>query len=340
MIESLGPLAARISKTQQAIRENAQALLQEQIRISESDEQELISAVAKGRLDASVCAVDGGLLADRLFGADILIRRSLAVCFAYKGSKLAETSYHPKKFADPQIDYRIGLDEHESLQWKSLFRLSGEIDAAIGALDMFGPDYLLLDGSLLLLGSDKPSEQSVLFDEYKELLSKYKTLYGKCKAKGCQLIGVIKDSRGKRLAQCLAGKLIVDVPDTMLADSLLKEGERTCTISYCSDSKKHPVLSSLNEFADQFQIFYIKPSGEDLPLRVEYLSNEKGADEIASAVSSLCSISRAFAYPAALIEADMCAALGPIEMENVKRSLSALTGGIVKPLRRNARPFR
>jgi hypothetical protein len=340
MLDQLKPLAQRISLTVQKVAENAKALIDEEFSIKESDEENLIYPVSKNSLNVSVCAVDGGLLADRFFGADILIRRSIAVKFTYTDSKLQNAQYFPGKFADSQVEYKIGLDEHESMQFRSLFRLAGEIEVALDSLEKFKPDYLLLDGSIVLLGSDKPGDQSVLSEDYKSLLKTYKTLYHKCKTQNCQLVGVIKDSRGKRLTECLADKLIVSVPDTTLADELLKEGERTCCLSYCSNNAKHPVLSSLGDFADNFRLFYIKPSSDDLPLRIEFLSSSKSADEISSVVNSLCGISKTFAYPAALIEADMCAALEPIEMDKVKRSLSVLTDGIVKPLRRQARPFR
>jgi hypothetical protein len=340
MEEHLLPLAKRITQTQDKVEENSKAILDEKISLEESDEEKLIYPAANDSLNLSVCAVDGGLLADRLFGADILIRRSIAVNFVYADSALKDAQYLPKKFAEPEIEYKIGLDEHESLLWRSLYRLSGEIRIAQDALERFKPDYLLLDGSIVLLGSDKPGEQSVLYDEYRNLLDDYKKLYQKCESARCQLVGVIKDSRGKRLAQCLADKLIVDVPDTTLADSLLSEGERTCVVSYCSRTEKHPVLGSLGDFAHRFRLFYIKPSDQDLPLRIEFLNSGKGIDGISSLVNTLCGISKSFAYPAALIEADMCAALEPIEMDKVKRSLSVLTGGIVKPLRRAVRPFR
>jgi hypothetical protein len=134
--------------------------------------------------------------------------------------------------------------------------------------------------------------------------------------------------------------MLVDVPDTTLADSLLQEGERTCVLPYSNDVKKHPVLNSLGDYAQKIKLFYFKPSADDSPLRIEFLQSEKSADGIASVISSLCSISKTFAYPAALIEADMCAALEPLEMEKIKRSLFVLTGGVSRPLRRQSRPFR
>jgi len=342
MIDKLEPLAKRIRESQSQIAENAQAIRKGVSSLKESDEKTLIALVKSAPFDFSVCAVDGGLLADRLFGADILVGRSVAVNFQYSGGKLATVDHFPSRFPETVVDFRTGLDEHDAMVWRSLFRLKGEIGAALDALGKFKPNLLFLDGSIVLLGSDKPSEHSALYGEYHALLKAYKALYQKCEELGCQLVGVIKDSRGKRLVECLQDQLLIDVPDTMLADALLSEGERTCAIPYTTDVKKHPVLSSLGESADKVKLFYLKPSDSDSPLRVEFLQskNGKSADEVASIVHSLCSISKAFAYPAALIEADMCAALEPLEMDKIKRSLFMLTGGASRPLRRAERPFR
>ena len=61
-------------------------------------------------------------------------------------------------------------------------------------------------------------------------------------------------------------------------------------------------------------------------------------DAAASLLFSLSAISENFAYPAVLIEADMCAALDPREIEPLENSLHSLAG--IRPLRRNQRPFR
>jgi len=340
MINDLGPLAQRIRESQSQIAENAQAIRKAEPSIKESEDKTLIVPVKSGQPDFSVCAVDGGLLADRLFGADILVGRSVAVSFSYSGGKLGSALHFPSRFPETVVDFRTGLDEYDAMVWKSLFRLKGELGAALDALKQFKPDYLFLDGSIVLLGSDRPSEHSALHLDYTALLKLYKSLYSGCEELGCQLVGVIKDSRGKRLVECLQDQLIVDVPDTMLADALLKEGERTCAIRYTSEAQKHPVLSSLGESAEKVKLFYLKPSDSDSPLRIEFLQSKKSADEIACIVHSLCSISKAFAYPAVLIEADMCAALEPLEMDKIKRSLFMLTGGASRPLRRAERPFR
>ncbi len=341
MLERLEPLARRIRESREALSENAAEVrkLDNGAPMAGFGER-LIVQVAKGAPDFTVCAVDGGLLADRFVGSDILVRRAVAARFVYEAGKLAETSYYPKKFPENEADFRYGLDEHDALVFRSLYRLSGEIGVAVEAAERFRPDYLLLDGSVVLLGSDRPADDSPLRKDYDALVSSYRALYEKCDSLGCQLVGVIKDSRGGRLSEMLRDKLIVDAPDALLADALLKEGERTSVMAYSADAQKHQVLKGLGPWGAKVKLFYLKPSASDMPLRVEFMQGAKSQDEIASAILSLSSISRAYAYPAALIEADMCAALPPLEMEKIKRSLAVMSGGAAKPLRRAERPFR
>jgi len=340
MLESLEPLARMIRESREMVAENAKAIREGGSAPEGAQEKTLVLKVGKGEPGFSVCAVDGGLLADRFVGSDIAVRRSVAVSFAYGNSKLGTVRHHPKKFPETEVGFMSGLDEHDSLVFRSLFRLQGEIAVALEAVEKFKPDYLLLDGSIVLLGSDRPGDGSPLTKDYDGLLKSYRELYRKCESSGCQLVGVIKDSRGKRLADALRDRLLVDVSDIVLADALLNEGERTCALKYSEDASKHPVLKSLGEWADKMRIFYMKPSASDSPLRIEFIQSGKPADEIASDICALCSISKAFAYPAALIEADMCAALDPLEMEKIKRSLFVMTGGASRPLRRAERPFR
>jgi len=340
MLDALKPLAKKILETRDMVAENAAAIRSSAGVPEEFEEKNLVFSVGKSVPNFSVCAVDGGLLADRLVGSDIVIMRSVAVNFVYRNSRLETVRHHPKKFPEPEVGFMNGLDEHEAMVFRSLFRLKGEIAAATEALEKFKPDYLLLDGSIVLLGSDKPGEGSLLSEDYKELLKTYKTLYHKCETQNCQLAGVIKDSRGKRLADLLRDQLVVDVSDTVLADALLGESERTSVLGYTNDAAKHPVLTSLGEWAGKIKLFYLRPSASDSPLRIEFVKSKKAVDEIAADICSLCSISKAFAYPAILVEADMCAALMPTEMEKIKSSLFVMTGGATRPLRRAERPFR
>lgn len=302
-----------------------------------SKESALVIPVCGSPPGMHVCGVDGGLLHDRMHGADILLARAVAVSFCYERSSVKSFSHHPGRFPAIELEIRTGLDEHEAMQWKSLSRLRHEVSAAIAAVERLPPGLLLMDGSILPLPCDRPPESSRIYAQYSGVISLYKRLYSACDCKGWQLLGVVKDSRGKRLTESLGQ--CTGVPDTVFTSHLLLPNERTCALPY-SDSQKQPVLADLGEYSGRFGLFYLRPSDDDLPLRVEYLESAKTPGEIASEVCFLSSISRAFAYPAVLIEADMCAALDPVEMETVKSQISGLSGGLMRPLRRNARPFR
>jgi NurA domain len=289
----------------------------------------LAVAIPKTAVPLSVCAVDGGLLSERMHGADIVVSRSVGVNFTYDGPRLGSYAYHPKKCPEPDIDMRDSLDEHEANLFRSLVRLKSELGCAISTLERFSPGLLLIDGSLLPLPTDRPEDKSPLRPLYQDVLGLYWRLFSLSKEKKCMLCGVIKDSRSRALSESLG----LSCPDTLLCGYLLKEGERTRAMPYHPENKG---LKELLELGEGVRVFYLKPSDDDLPLRVE--AQDCDADSAASIICSLSQISDNFAYPAILIEADMCAALDPKEMEPIRSSLISMSG--LKPMRRSSRPFR
>lgn len=305
-------------------------ILRQQAAQARAADPSLVLSVERSPLSLSVCAVDGGLLAQRVHGADIVISRSVAVNFIYSGSILKSFSYHPSRSPEPRLELKSSLDEHEADVFRSLVRLESEVKSAISSIERFSPDILLMDGSLLPLPSDRPEDGSELSSLYRDLLSHYQRLFSLSKEKGCMLCGVIKDSRAKRLADSFEMRC----SDTTLCGYLLKEGERTKAIPYHGERK--PPGKELQILAGKVSVFYLKPSEHDLPLRIEAFDCDPA--KAASIVLALSAISETFAYPAVLIEADMCAALDPSEMESIQGSLLSMTG--LRPLRRDSRPFR
>ncbi|MFH1393382.1 MAG: DNA double-strand break repair nuclease NurA [Candidatus Micrarchaeota archaeon] len=335
MLERIRKAAEIIASRETELAEIAQVIRDGGAPAS-SAEKGLILPVKRRGLDISVCGVDGGLIYERLHGMDLLLSRAVAVNFTYEDSSMKSHSHFPSKFPEHSLDIGTGLDEHESMLWKSLLRLQAEVSVAISALEKSDPDILLMDGSILPLPSDRPAESSPLFPVYEGVVTLYRKLYAECGKRNCQLVGVIKDTRAKRLVESVGCRL--GVGDTLLASHLLGEDERTCAMSYSDHSQ--PVLKDLQDFSYNVKVFYLRPSKDDLPLRIEFLDCGKSADDVASVLCSLSSVSRTFAYPAVLIEADMCAAMNPVDMESVKKQLFALSNGTIRPLRRNCRPFR
>ena len=169
-----------------------------------------------------------------------------------------------------------------------MHRLRAELSAAYGALEKWKPAYLLLDGSLAPLVSDKPPEDSDLLELYTNVVSLYQKLYAGASAQGCNLVGVTKDSRGRRFMDLLSRAVPESAPalsnasDTAFLDHLLQEGERTFAFRYSVQPAKNPVLQDLGEWAGRILTFYLKPVAGDRPLRVEFLSTVSPYADIAS----------------------------------------------------------
>jgi hypothetical protein len=321
-------LLESIRKKQAAIRSKAISMRREK--------PDMIKRVVQlPELSLSVCAVDGGLFSMRLHGSDIVATRAVGVHFVYEGSKLDHFDHYPTKRIEPEIEFRNALDEHEANVFRSLVRLKHELSCAISLVEKYSPNLLLMDGSLWTVPSDRPQSGSELASFYSEIVSLYKKLFALCDNKKTILCGVIKDSRSRRLAKDSA----LDCSDTMLCDHLLEAGERTFFSQYFEEEQKE-----LGGFSNRLKVFYLKPSEQDLPLRIEFLSaidSNAGTgskdDDLASIILSLSSISETFAYPAILVEADMCAAMDAGEIEHIQNQLLQSD---IRPLRRNSRPFR
>ena len=323
-------LIENIRKKQNLLRARALGLRKEKPNLVNR-----VDAIPEKSLSISVCAVDGGLFAMRLHGSDVVATRAVGVHFVYQGSKLERFEHFPSKTVEPTIEFRSALDEHEANVFKSLVRLKHELSCAISLLEKYSPNLLLIDGSLWTVPSDRPQSESELAPFYSEIVSLYKTLFSLCEQKKTNLCGVIKDSRSRRLAK----ESGLDCSDTVLCDYLLEAGERTSFFPYFEENQKEP-----ESFSDRLKIFYLKPSDQDLPLRIEFLaSNDSNEtinlenEHVASLILSLSSISETFAYPAILVEADMCAAMDANEIDHIQNQLLQSD---IRPLRRNSRPFR
>jgi hypothetical protein len=286
---------------------------------------QLASRMQRLPLSLSVCAVDGGILAQRMHGADIVLARAVGVNFVYENSKLKTFRHVPHKSPEPDIEIKSSLEEHESVVFRSLVRLRQELGCALSLMDL-SPDLLLMDGSLLPLPSDRPPEESELRPLYSEVVSLYERLYAACGK--TILCGVIKDSRSRKLSK----ELGMNCSDSLLCSFLLEEGERSGERPYFDDKTPNKDILSLGS---RLRVFYMKPSRNDIPLRIEVLGD---VEKAASMVYSLSAISDNFAYPAILVEADLCAAMDGSGMEGIEASLIRISG--MKPLRRNSRPFR
>lgn len=340
MLEELRSAAKHIFEITSKTREEALKIRNSNILIKEALEKEIFKKVEKKEITGLVCAVDGGLLAQEMHGVDLIIGRGASVIFEYGNSKLKRTDYYPNAFPKPEYSVQLGLDEQEINAFRNLFRLQIELDCAINTLKKFDPKILMMDGSLVPLTQDRPQEGSIIFDEYKKTISKYKELYSICEEKNCLLLGIIKDSRGRRFMDCIRGLTSIKSADTVFLNNLLNEKERSFVLKITKDPKKHMIMRDLDEWAEKIKLFYLKSVKNDRPMRVEFLSSTHTFDEVASVVYSLSAINESYAYPAILIEADLRAMLDLKEMERMQKTLQMFSSKEILPLRRNNRPFR
>lgn len=279
------------------------------------------------QLDLSIAAVDGGFLSMRFHGVDLVVARAAAVNFLYKNSKLASVFYFPSKMPATTFEVKMGLEENEANCFKQLFRLEQEIVLAMQTIQEFKPRMLLVDGSLLPLPSDRPGKESSLFIMYEKLLGQYAQLYKTAQKQGTLLVGVVKDTRSKRFVKNLEGGL----SDGLFFTRYLKPGERVGSHSYQEQE---------DTLAKHIRVFYMKISEDDIPLRIEFLNNEKANEQtIADILYSLSSHSKSHSYPAPLIEADLRAMLDRTELERLEKAFH-LNMPSLHALRRNNRPFR
>ena len=349
MYERIAEIASRIAASEEVERRAAEMIRGKDEEIfPDALERKLSRKVGVNEVDGQVGAVDGGLLAQEFHGIDLVITRAVAVVFEYEKSKRKAHRYYPSAIVTPDVEADEYLETHEFLWYKSLLRLREELSTARGAIEKFKPDFMLMDGSVVPQITDKPGEGSPIRGLYNEFIGEYKKLYKSADLDNCSLVGVIKDSTGKRFVDIMRsylgseGGILGKAHDTGFLNFLLKEGERTFTFRYSSSQKEHQVLKDLEDWGAKVDAFYLKAVEGDRPLRVEFIEGKRSFDEIASLIFTLSRINKNYAYPAVLIEADLRAALDQAELDTVYGELVAKTGlrSSMMKLRRDSRPFR
>ena len=333
MQEKIEMALKHISEINAGIESDALALISSNFASGEFLEKELIKKLTKKEIDGSVAAIDSGMLMHRTHGLDLMMIRTIAVNMVYSKNELAHTEYFPVKIPLQEIEINVAAEEGESMLWRTLVRLKKEINIALSAIEHFAPCAVLLDGSVAPLPNDRPSNDSELLPQYKSLIEDYKKLYTACRDKKIQLIGIIKDSRGRRFADICKPLLKSRCNDSMLLNHLLKENERTSAMRYSTEPS--PALKELGGFANSIYLSYMKMNKNDLPLRVEFLNFDGGFEKEMATAYALSAIGEVHAYPAALTEADLRVAMGEREFAMLNQLFME-----TRALRRNSRPFR
>jgi len=322
-------------------------------------EKGMITPVKTDNLSgAKIAAIDGGLSRHEYHGMDIILTRAVAAVFDYRGGKLDKADYFPHAIVTPKIT--IVSDPYSDEEFSvssSLERQFGEIELAGTVAQKLTPTLLLLDGSVVPHGNDRPSKTSPAWPRYVDVLGVFKRLFDNANL----LAGCIEDSRSRRFCEIIAeqvlgnidspaaaglAKILAGTRDTNLLFHMLKHGERTAIFRYAKDADDHPILSDLGEYGHRIYCFYLKTAEFDRPVRVDFYSDKEGqtltdvADRIASLILAVTPHG-SYGFPAPLIEADFRAKLQERDADSLHDQLVdrvGITPSLMK-LRREQRPF-
>ncbi|MBU5557989.1 MAG: DNA double-strand break repair nuclease NurA [Candidatus Aenigmatarchaeota archaeon] len=314
----------------------------------------IYKVIANPLTKARIVGIDGGLSQHAYHGIDLILTRAVATIFDYTDGKLTAVNYWPSAIVTPTLI--VISDPYSDEEWaasSSLERQRGEIDTAVNAFKIFNPNLLLLDGSVVPHGNDRPAKGSATVPRYRTVLNSFNALYATA---GDRLAGCVEDSRGRRFCEIVGEKILANIKrpivpelqkilagtrDTNLLFHMLTVGERTCIFRYAK--AEHPILTDLG-VENRIFCFYLKTAEFDRPIRVEFYSEPdkaiETAERIASFVLPLCCHS-GYGFPVPLIEADVRAKLAERDVSILHDQLVdrvGITPGLLK-LRRESRPL-
>lgn len=345
---SIRKIAEKIRNTEAKRKELAELL-----RDAETDVK-LFQRIEPVTVDnKKILAIDGGLVKKSLHGLDCFLLRTAAVCFHYKNNKMQAVEYFPSKIPTPSVHAKESLSDIDWACFSSISRQIKETETAIGSMERFQPDLVLMDGPIVPHHSDKPSKQSPIFKDFKKLIGLQKKLHKKVKQSNTLFAGIVEDSRSNRFCEYVKDivseshienpllKLLETTRDTSLLHLLLNKGERSLLFEHSKNPKEHPVLKDFKN-PEKFHDFYLKTATYDRPIKVDTLiEKEEDANVLAGMLLSISGQHSCYGLPAPLIEADNRAKLSTQDMENFYLHLLKYTGNLpsVMRLRREERPF-
>ncbi len=304
----------------------------------------LVERVSKTDLGSlTICGVDGGLIKKSFHGIDLVLTRAVGVIFKFEEGRLKDVIYYPSRNPTPNLQIFFDpISEFDFELEASLVRSVEELKVAIDCVKKFKIDMLMLDGSLIppIVFQEKANLELTKLKEF--LLELFKV----CKEKNCCLVGIVKDSRGRRFCEVVSKifeepeqKVMLErMRDTHLLSYLLDANEKTVALNYSSDPSSIPILSELED-PNSLKVFYLKSSEFERPLRIEFLSNSMDSKKIASIILSLI-IDPNYCIPSILIEADQIARLRKEEIDLLHAELfsSLMSFGLLRR-RRERRLF-
>ncbi len=317
-----------------------------------------------------IAGIDGGLVRRRFRSMDLVLTRGIAVIFQFGPEEGPIVDFFPDPFPEPQIrPMLLTLSGSELDQLSSLERVAAELRVILSVLDEFHSDLILVDGSLFYHPRDRPQSGSIVYEKFQEVLSLYKQLYNKARKKGTTLVGIVKDSRSTKLTNFLGDILphIIRDPtifesmqgvdyrwllnnsrDCDTLDTFLEEGERSFIFKYSSElqTNSNSINDDLTNWASSIWVTYLKTARDDLPLRVEFLSDDTKEsvwkmDKALAAILPLSWQHPEYGIPTPILEADTRAKITMNETQLIIDRLMALSGLTYTTLekRRSRNPF-
>jgi hypothetical protein len=302
---------------------------------------------------------------------DLILTKSIAVIFHFGPEEGPTVDFFPEAFPEPKIrPLMLTLSSVEIDQLASLERIAAELRVTLSVLEEFRPYLILFDGSLFYHPRDRPQSGSIVYEKFQEVLALYKQLYTKARKKQSILVGIVKDSRSTRVATTMGEILphIIRKPeifemmqgvdyrwllgisrDCDILDTFLEEGERSFVFRYSSElqhSTNNP-SEDIFSWASSIWVTYLKTARDDLPLRIEFLSDDEDdidtqkIDAALSAILPLSSQHPEYGIPTPILEADARAKITVNETRLVIDRLMALSGLTYISLekRRSRNPF-
>lgn len=265
-----------------------------------------------------MAGVDCGVLTLSFQGMDLIALKPALDLFTYKNSKIESYKFLPRKIPFVKLE-STSSDGYAFSIFKSLYRLKEEIQLGISAVEI-GANMLLMDGSIIIQLADKPNFESEAFPLYAEVCALYARLYEICTKRNCLLVGVVKDSKGKRFSKHYSETFSFQFPsqDSILMHELLKPMQRTKCVSYAKDPSTHSLVTDVGAQGQKIHSFHCR-FAKDSPMRIDFLALEKTnenetANEITSALAGI-SIAAHYGYPAVLINADLRSVISKTEFE-------------------------
>jgi hypothetical protein len=334
-------------------------------------EKELTKTVEPTSLSGlRIAGIDGGLVRRQFRSMDLILVRGIAVIFQFGPEEGPNVEFFPDPFPEPQIrPMMLTLSGTELDQLASLERVAAELRVTLAVLDNFHTDLILMDGSLFYHPRDRPQSGSIVYEKFQEVLSLYRQLYNLSRKKGTALIGIVKDSRSSRVTSILGDILphIIRDPaifemmqgvdyrwllkisrDCDILDTFLNEGERSFVFRYSSELQNTNSLpDDLNGWASSILVTYLKTARDDLPLRIEILSDNDSENDVRKIDKALAAIlplswqHPEYGIPTPILEADTRARITSNETSMVIDRLMALSGLTYTTLekRRSRNPF-